>query len=31
MKSVAHVDENAAVAALAPLAGEQVRRLFTSA
>jgi aryl-alcohol dehydrogenase-like predicted oxidoreductase len=31
MKSVAHVEENAAVAALAPLAGEQVRRLFTSA
>jgi aryl-alcohol dehydrogenase-like predicted oxidoreductase len=31
MKSLAHVEENAAVAALAPLAGEQVRRLFTSA
>jgi aryl-alcohol dehydrogenase-like predicted oxidoreductase len=31
MKSVAHVEENAAVAALAPLAGEQVRRLFTEA
>jgi aryl-alcohol dehydrogenase-like predicted oxidoreductase len=31
MKSVAHVEENAAVAALAPLAGEQVRRLFSDA
>jgi aryl-alcohol dehydrogenase-like predicted oxidoreductase len=31
MKSVAHVDENAAVAATAPLAGEQVKRLFTEA
>jgi aryl-alcohol dehydrogenase-like predicted oxidoreductase len=31
MKSVAHVDENAAAAAVAPLAGEQVRRLFTEA
>jgi aryl-alcohol dehydrogenase-like predicted oxidoreductase len=31
MKSVAHVEENAAVATQAPLAGEQVRRLFTEA
>ena len=31
MKSVAHVDENAGVAAVAPLAGEQVKRLFTEA
>jgi aryl-alcohol dehydrogenase-like predicted oxidoreductase len=31
MKSAAHVDENAAVAAVAPLAGEQVKRLFTDA
>jgi aryl-alcohol dehydrogenase-like predicted oxidoreductase len=31
MKSIAHVEENAAVAALPPLAGEQVRRLFTDA
>jgi aryl-alcohol dehydrogenase-like predicted oxidoreductase len=31
MKSVAHVEENAAVAAVAPLAGEQVKRLFTEA
>ena len=29
MKSVAHVDENLAVAAVAPLAGEQVMRLFS--
>ncbi|HEU4366988.1 MAG TPA: aldo/keto reductase [Methylomirabilota bacterium] len=31
MKSVAHVEENAAVAAVAPLAGEQVKRLFSEA
>jgi aryl-alcohol dehydrogenase-like predicted oxidoreductase len=31
MKSLAHVEENAAVAAVAPLAGEQVKRLFTEA
>jgi aryl-alcohol dehydrogenase-like predicted oxidoreductase len=31
MKSVAHVEENASVAAVAPLAGEQVKRLFTEA
>jgi aryl-alcohol dehydrogenase-like predicted oxidoreductase len=31
MKSVAHVEENAAVAAVTPLAGEQVKRLFTDA
>jgi aryl-alcohol dehydrogenase-like predicted oxidoreductase len=31
MKSVAHVDENTAVAALAPLGGEQVKRLFSEA
>jgi aryl-alcohol dehydrogenase-like predicted oxidoreductase len=31
MKSVAHVEENAVVAARPPLAGEQVRRLFTEA
>jgi aryl-alcohol dehydrogenase-like predicted oxidoreductase len=31
MKSVAHVEENAAVARIPPLAGEQVKRLFTEA
>jgi aryl-alcohol dehydrogenase-like predicted oxidoreductase len=31
MKALAHVEENVAVAERAPLAGEQVRRLFTSA
>jgi hypothetical protein len=29
MKSVAHVEENAAVAATAPMAWEQFRRLFS--
>jgi aryl-alcohol dehydrogenase-like predicted oxidoreductase len=31
MKSVAHVDENLAVAAVPPLGGEQVKRLFSEA
>ena len=31
MKSVAHVDDNTAVATVAPLGGEQVKRLFSEA
>jgi hypothetical protein len=31
MKTVAHVEENAAVARVAPLGGEQIKRLFSEA
>jgi hypothetical protein len=31
MKSVAHVDENAEVARVPPLGGDQVKRLFSEA